>query len=400
MVKFKELKKKKKMVSKRIVTSECVSFGHPDKIADQIADALLDEFTVYDRNTRAGIEVMVKDNIVVLGGEVSSKAVINYDTVVKEVFNDIEFPESHHLNPENIKIINLIGKQSPEISAKVDRSDENIGAGDQGFMVGYATNETPSYMPLGHYIARVLCNYFASFDNNFGPDCKTQVIVEYDKNIVKVKDITVSVMNEYPLNDAIQLIKYCIISNKVELDKTIYEKYIKGNNDISFHIMSGGEWKIGGPIADCGITGRKLAVDHYGGYCNISGGNLSGKDFSKVDRSASYMARYLAKNIVAAGIANEAKVTLSYTIGCIQSDSLCIEMDRNQEMIPQLTKWIMEHIDLSPKGIIDRFIGNGIISYYNLSKFGHFGIEDVGKVKMRPWENIDIKEDIYHCCFK
>lgn len=383
------------MINKTNV-SEFVSYGHPDKIADQIADAILDEYLKLDRNTRAGIEVMIKDNVVVLGGEISSKATVNYDTIVRYVFNDIKFPDNHHLNPDNIKIINLIGKQSPEIHQGVDKSETVIGAGDQGFMVGYASNETETFMPLGHYIAKKLCQYVCDYKAvRLGPDTKTQVIVDYDnKGIAKVASILVSTMHQCDLKIAREEIEKIINSNMMNIEKSIFEKYIK-NKDVKIDINPCGSWKIGGPISDCGVTGRKLVVDQYGGYCNIGGGAYSGKCMSKVDRSAAYMARYLAKNIVASGICSTAKVELSYMIGVPEPSSINIEMDRNQDDAYIIKEWIRKNIDLTPYGIINKFDGY-CPRYYNTAKNGHYGVivNNNETEKLYPWEKLDIHKDI------
>lgn len=379
----------------KLVTSEFVSYGHPDKIADQIADAILDAYLAVDKNVRTGIEVMVKDNIVVLGGEINSTATINYDTVVRSVFKNLNFPLNHHLTPSEIKIINLIGKQSEEIHSGVDKVDE-IGAGDQGFMVGYATNETSVYMPLGHYIAKKICNYVTNC-SQLGPDTKSQVIIEYDNNnkAIGIHSILVSTMHQCSLEVCRERVTNVIMNNLVGLDKDIYEKFIKDKN-VKIDVNPCGSWKIGGPISDCGITGRKLVVDSYGGYCNIGGGNYSGKDFSKVDRSGAYMARYIAKNIVASGFSDTAKVTLSYMIGVAEPCSVEIEVNRNEDKVPLIKKWLAENIDLTPKGIIDR-LGGKYPQFYYISRDGHYGFDKsipyINKVTRR-WENLDLIEDL------
>lgn len=379
----------------KLVTSEFVSYGHPDKIADQIADAILDAYLAVDKNVRTGIEVMVKDNIVVLGGEINSTATINYDTVVRSVFKNLNFPLNHHLTPSEIKIINLIGKQSEEIHSGVDKVDE-IGAGDQGFMVGYATNETSVYMPLGHYIAKKICNYVANC-SQLGPDTKSQVIIEYDNNnkAIGIHSILVSAMHQCSLEVCRERVTNAIMNNLVGLDKDIYEKFIKDKN-VKIDVNPCGSWQIGGPISDCGITGRKLVVDSYGGYCNIGGGNYSGKDFSKVDRSGAYMARYIAKNIVASGFSDTAKVTLSYMIGVAEPCSVEIEVNRNENKVPLIKKWLAENIDLTPKGIIDR-LGGKYPQFYYISRDGHYGFDKsipyINKVTRR-WENLDLIEDL------
>ena len=377
----------------KLIASEFVSFGHPDKIADQIADAILDEFLRKDINARTGIEVMVKDNIVVLGGEVNSSATIDYDKVVRDVYSRLKFPPEHHLAPNEIKVINLIGKQSNEIHSGVDKGDE-IGAGDQGFMVGYASNETSVYMPLGHQIAKTICNYVANQDV-WGPDTKSQVIVEYDNGkAVAIHSILVSTMHQCSLECVREGVELAIRYNLVGLDEDVYENFIKGK-DIKIDVNPCGSWQIGGPVSDCGITGRKLVVDSYGGYCNIGGGNYSGKDFSKVDRSGAYMARYLAKNIVASGFCDFCRVTLSYMIGVAQPCSVEIDVNRNEDKVPQIKKWIADNIDLTPKGIIDRFTQNVFPFYYQTSRDGHFGFnEEIPSLFRREWERLDIASEL------
>ena len=380
----------------KLVVSEFVSFGHPDKIADQIGDAILDAFLKEDIHARTGIEVMVKDNIVVLGGEVNSTATVDFDKIVRKVYSRLDFPLNHHLTPSEIKIINLIGKQSEEIHKGVDREDE-IGAGDQGFMVGYASNETSVYMPLGHYMAKKICNYVASRDL-LGPDTKSQVIVEYDDSdkAVGIHSILVSTMHQCSLECVRESVKLAIENNYVGIDEHIFENFIKDKN-VQIDVNPCGSWQIGGPVSDCGVTGRKLVVDSYGGYCNIGGGNYSGKDLSKVDRSAAYAARWLAKNIVASGICNKAKVTLSYMIGVAQPCSIEIDIDTNKEKLPQIKKWIMEHIDLTPGAFIGSDYGNNTEQFYMASKNGHFGFDThlSSEIAMTyPWERLNLVEDL------
>ena len=389
----------------KIITSEYVSYGHPDKLADQIADQILFDISLVDKNVRAGIEVMVKDNIVVLGGEISTKVEnFNYDACVRKVFNDIAYPRNHHLKPSDIKIINLIGKQSPEISAMVDKANGEIGAGDQGFCVGYASNETPSYLPLGHYLAQLICLRVCLLCDSkwgvedykqmaFGPDAKTQVVVSYDENgNASVDHILVSVMHpDGGLTTLREKVTNLIRTNSgVFMPFDIYDTYIKGK-DVKIDVNPYGEWTFGGPISDCGSTGRKVVVDQFGGYCNVGGGAFSGKDMTKVDRSGAYMARYLAKNIVGAGICDEAKVTLSYVIGQPQPCALGIELSDNTELVPKIREWLYANVDMSPSGIINRFTENGRITliYPQFSKFGHYGTES-----FRPWEDLDLVDDL------
>ncbi len=336
----------------------------------------------------------MKDNIVVLGGEVNSKGKVDYDTIVRDVFKNLPFPESHNLQPENIKVINLIGKQSSEINQGVDKSDGIIGAGDQGFMVGYASNETDEYLPLGVYIAKHICQYVSKQTYlGFGPDTKTQVIVEYDSdkmlfkdmNVV-VKSILISTMQQGDLEHDREVIKSIIMTNAMGIDSKIYKKHVMNNEQLQIDINPCGAWRTGGPVADCGVTGRKIVVDAYGGYCNVGGGAYSGKDLSKVDRSAAYMARYLAKNIVACGVADTCKVELSYMIGVPEPSSINIELNRNQHVVKDIKQFIKDNINLTPKYIIDEF--SGCFEPYRIAVEGHYGN------RKDCWEKIDFAEDL------
>jgi len=371
---------------KKIVVSEYVSFGHPDKIADQISDALLDAYLLVDPKTKSGIEVLIKDNVIVLGGEVKSNGIINHKSVVLDVMDTFGFSDKHNLQPENLKIINLIGKQSPEINKGVEQEDGVIGAGDQGFMVGYASNETPNYLPLGVYISKIICQYVSEYLKYAGPDAKSQVIVDYSDGVPVVKHILVSTMHRKSLEEIRKVVKRSIIYNEVGLNINIFEKFIKDNNDLIIDVNPCGSWEIGGPVADCGVTGRKIVVDQYGGYCNVGGGAFSGKDSSKVDRSGAYMARYIAKNVVASGFANTCKITLSYVIGVPEPSSINIETEPkfNTDIIEN---FIRKEIDLTPKGIIERFeLTNPI--YYKTARYGHFGN------KSYTWEKLNLVDSI------
>jgi S-adenosylmethionine synthetase len=388
------------MNSKKIITSEYVSFGHPDKIADQIADAIVDEFVKGDKNSRTGIEVMVKDNIVVLGGEVYSSVRVDYDRVVREVFDTLKFPEHNHscLLPGQIKIINLIGKQSPEIHSGVDKSDGEIGAGDQGMMFGFASNETSCYLPLGYYLAKVICQHVCE-QGCWGPDTKTQVSVEYDgAGKPAIPYILVSTMHQDSLEEVRKGVTGAILNNEVLMGE-VFDKHIK-NSNVRIDVNPCGEWRVGGSISDAGVTGRKIVVDQFGGYCNVGGGAFSGKDLSKVDRSAAYMARYLAKNIVASGICNTCKIELSYQIGIAQPSSFNIELDVNQHHVDDIKKYINENISLTPKAIIDRF---GIFPRnYQTARYGHYGMivenEKQGG-EFYPWEKLDFVNNLRYKLF-
>ena len=386
----------------QVVVCEYVGFGHPDKVADQVSDALLDEFLKQDPDTRAGIEVMVKDNIVVLGGEVKSSARIDYDSTVRKVFQNLPYPANHHLSADEIKVINLIGKQSIEISKGVDQGDGVIGAGDQGFVVAMATNETEDYMPLGMHIAKRICQYIAAQkDLGLGPDCKSQVIVVYDeKGQAYIDSILVSTMHQGHLESDKEAIESMIRQNLMGLSDHVFTNYfLCPAHKPRIVVNPNGEWRIGGSVSDCGMTGRKIVVDQFGGYCSVGGGNLHGKDMSKVDRSAAYMCRYLAKNIVAARISDTAKVELSFVIGNPQPSSVNIQLNRPQDRIGDIVQWIKANIDLSPSGIIQRFNG-GHPRYYNTALNGHYGktdaeMQDELTTLLYPWEKTEIAGDMH-----
>ena len=386
---------------KRTVVCEYVGFGHPDAVADQVSDALLDEFLKQDPNTRAGIEVMVKDNIVVLGGEVKSQGKIDYDSTVRRVFDSLPYPANHHLSADEIKVLNLIGKQSPEISRGVDKEDGTVAAGDQGFVVAMASNETEDYMPLGMHVAKKVCQYVASQTPlGFGPDCKSQVITVYDeKGHAYIDSILVSTMHQGDLDADRKTIERMIWHNRMGFSEYVLTKYFLCTaHKPKIIVNPNGEWRIGGSVSDCGMTGRKIVVNQFGGYCPVGGGNLGGKDLSKIDRSAAYMCRYLAKNIVAAGISDTAKVELSYMIGVPQPSSINIELNRNQDRIDDIIQWIKDHVDLSPSGIIRRFDG-GYPRNLHTARYGHYGktdkeMEDKAIARIYPWERTDIAYDL------
>jgi len=384
---------------KKTVICEYVGNGHPDKVADQISDALLDAFLEKDPNTRAGIEVMVKDNIVVLGGEVKSSAQIDFEYVVRSTISSVDYPANHHLEANDIKVINLIGKQSPEISKSVDRVDGIIGAGDQGFCVGFASNETEVYMPLGAYLARQLCKCSDSIGHKtLGPDIKSQVVVTYGEDgHAHVDSILVSAMHQCSLEECRAIIRKYIMDNGMCISENLFHRYILDDSP-EITINPSGEWHIGGSISDCGMTNRKIVVDQYGGYAPVGGGGLSGKDMSKVDRSATYMCRYLAKNIVAAGIADTAKVELAYMIGVPHPCAINVELNRNQLLSEAIKTWIIDNIDLTPMGIMLRF--NGSTPRYNVvTQFGHFGMTNRELTLSKednyfPWEETDLVPQI------
>lgn len=379
-------------MTKTIVT-ECVTSGHPDKMADVIADSILDHAVTIDPDTRAGIEVLIKDNNVVLGGEITTKAAIPFDSIVKEVVGDYKFSEEHHLSPDELKITNLIGKQSSEINAGVDQSDGEIGAGDQGFVVGYASNETSSRLPLGVAITRELCNLITRLHESglgYGPDAKSQVSITYSDNGEATVDyVLVSTMHDRS-KDIKQVRKEITEYVRKELYSfygVIANEYIE---DIKIEVNPCGAWNVGGPVSDCGVTGRKIVVDQFGGYANVGGGAFSGKDMTKVDRSGAYLARFIANVIVASGMADNARVELSYMIGVPQPASFSIILDEaHQKNTRLLTEWFRENVDMSPRGIARLFVPySSGFSFADLARHGHYGTTDTATIYriVRPWE--------------
>ena len=264
-----------------------------------------------------------------------------------------------------------------------------------------ASNETEDYMPLGMHVAKKVCQYVASQTAlGFGPDCKSQVITVYDeKGHAYIDSILVSTMHQGGLEADRKTIERMIWHNRMGFSEYVLTKYFLCTaHKPKIIVNPNGEWRIGGSVSDCGMTGRKIVVNQFGGYCPVGGGNLGGKDLSKIDRSAAYMCRYLAKNIVAAGISDTAKVELSYMIGVPQPSSINIELNRNQDRIDDIIQWIKNHVDLSPSGIIRRFDG-GYPRNLHTARYGHYGktdkeMEDKAIARIYPWERTDIAYDL------
>jgi S-adenosylmethionine synthetase len=377
---------------KKLLINESVSWGHPDKMADQISDAIVDAYLLGDDNSKVAVETMIKDNIVVLGGEVTSRTTINFNEIIKNVIRGIGYNEDLYLNPDNIKLINLIGEQSVEINSAVD--GDELGAGDQGFMTGYASNQTPDYMPLGIYLANEFVNYFIGdwVDEYYvlGPDAKSQVIVLEENGIpVHIDSILISIMHQGSLENVRKKIKNDILYKVLPEFPQYIGNLIDDNTEIL--INPAGSWKIGGPISDCGITGRKIVVDQYGSYCPVGGGAFAGKDYSKTDRSASYLARYIAKNIVASGLVSNCRVDLSYIIG--RSEPVSFSVNSFGEASDVLLEDIIKQIvDMRPIAIKNRFNlhlpNKDGWNYEMTSKMKPFGNS------FFPWENVDISYNI------
>ena len=334
-----------------------------------------------DPNAKVAVETMVKDNCVVLGGEISSTFRADYEKIVKDTIKEIGYIDPDHgFYYKNVTIINLIGLQSPEInSAVLKNSEEYLGAGDQGFMTGYATNETDNYMPIGMYVSKKLVDYVYSQNSYFGPDIKTQTTLEYGENSNRIHTLLVSTMHKknVTLDGVRKHITLAIRENHVGLSKEVFG-LIDENTKIV--VNPAGSWNVGGPVSDCGLTGRKIVVDQYGPYCAVGGGAFSGKDPSKVDRSGAYLARYIAKNIVASGISNKCSVEIAYMIGVDKPSSLNINTygKFDDEFLVEI---VMKNFPTTPSEIINHF--NLRTPIYKMSAKSHFGND------IMPWEKLD-----------
>lgn len=365
---------------KNLFTSEAVSIGHPDHVCDMISDTILDACLEQDKNARVACETMVKDEFVVLSGEISTTAIINVEQIVKDTIKRIGYTYTP-------RVLNLLSKQSPDIAQGVDIG----GAGDQGIMFGYANSETEEYTPLAISMAHDLVKLATNLRENgkfkyAGPDMKSQVTLEYlEDNQVKIDTMLMSIQHKEDYNE--KEFKEFISE---EIMKKIANKY-KLNTDFKILINPTGKFVIGGPEGDAGLTGRKIIVDTYGGYAPHGGGAFSGKDPTKVDRSAAYMARYLAKNIVASGIAKECLIQLSYAIGVAQPISIYIDCkNTNTIETDKIIETIYEHFDLSPKGIIEK-LNLRTPFYSETCNGGHFGrryLDEEKKIEC-TWEKLD-----------
>ena len=358
-----------------IFTSESVSAGHPDKVCDQISDAILDAALSQDRESRVAIETLVKDNQVVLAGEITTGAKIDYEDVVRKTIIDIGYDRDEYgFNGHNCSISNLLGKQSQDIKQGVDESkNREQGAGDQGLMFGYAENSTKELMPAPIMLAHQLVRRQAELLLNesipwLRPDAKSQVSCIYDGNeIVGIDAVVLSTQHDKGIS--LTALREAVLE---EIIKPILpEKWL--TTKTQYHINPTGRFVTGGPAGDAGLTGRKIIVDTYGGMARHGGGAFSGKDPSKVDRSAAYATRYVAKNIVAAGLAERCEIQVSYAIGVAEPTSISVEtfgtgMISNQEIV----KLIREHFDLRPKGLIDMLDLKRPI-YQQTASYGHFG---------------------------
>lgn len=358
---------------KKIVTSESVTEGHPDKICDKISDKILDTALEQDKNSKMAVECTIKDNFVFIYGECTTKANLNFESIAKDVLKDIGYTEE-------FKIITKVSKQSIEINKAVDKP--KISAGDQGIMFGYATNETNEYMPLPILIANKLTKEMAKvrkedINSPLLPDGKSQVTVEYDDNTPKRIDTIIIASQHKKEITKENLEKYII---KKVINKVIPKKLMDQNTKIL--INTSGSFTVGGPFADSGTTGRKIVVDSYGGSAKVGGGCFSSKDPTKVDRSAAYYARYVAKNIVYNKLCDKCEIGVSYSIGIPNPISINIETyNTNKVPIEEIYKFVNKNFNFSVDNIIKELNLPRPI-YYNTAAYGHFGRTDIDL----PWE--------------
>ncbi|MFZ4735468.1 MAG: methionine adenosyltransferase [Bradymonadia bacterium] len=370
-----------------IFTSESVTEGHPDKIADAISDAILDALLEKDPRSRVACETLVKTGFICMAGEITTNASIDYPQIARQAVRDIGFVHSDMgFDANTCAVLSSIDRQSPDIAMGVDEGDNREqGAGDQGLMFGFACNETPELMPLPISLAHKLTMRLSRVRKDgsltfLRPDGKSQVSVEYvDGKPMRISAVVLSTQH----SDAISTEELRKQVREVVIDPVLPSSFVDA--ETRFYINPTGRFVIGGPMGDCGLTGRKIIVDTYGGMGRHGGGAFSGKDPSKVDRSAAYMARYVAKNVVAAGLAERAEVQIAYAIGV--ADPVSVSVDTfgtarvDEERIAQL---IREHFPLKPRGIIEHLDLLKPI-YRRTAAYGHFGREDMGF----RWEQID-----------
>ncbi|MDN4493747.1 methionine adenosyltransferase [Ureibacillus aquaedulcis] len=392
------------MTNRRLFTSESVTEGHPDKICDQISDAILDAILREDPNARVACETTVTTGLVLVAGEITTSTYVDIKGIVRDTVAEIGYTRGKYgFDAENLAVLVAIGEQSPDIAQGVDQAlearegsmtdadIEAIGAGDQGLMFGFACNETPELMPLpislAHRLARRLTEVRKSNELSYlRPDGKTQVTIEYDERNQPVRVDTIVISTQHDEEVALEQL-HEDIKEKV-INVVVPAELIDANT--KYFINPTGRFVIGGPKGDAGLTGRKIIVDTYGGYARHGGGAFSGKDATKVDRSAAYAARYVAKNIVAAGLAERAEVQLAYAIGVARPVSISIDtFGTGVVKEEQLVEWVSELFDLRPAGIIKMLDLRRPI-YKQTAAYGHFGRTDLDV----PWENTDIAEQL------
>ncbi len=391
-------------MERRFFTSESVTEGHPDKICDQISDAILDELIRQDPNSRVACETSCTTGLVLVMGEITTDAYVDIQKIVRDTVREIGYDRAKYgFDADTCGVMTAIDEQSQDIALGVDKaleakenqmSDEEIeaiGAGDQGLMFGYATNETPELMPYPIAMAHKLALKLTEVRKNgtlsyLRPDGKTQVTVEYDENGKPVRIDTVVLSTQHSNQVSQEQIHEDI--KKYVFDPVLPKDMI--DDDTKYFINPTGRFVIGGPHGDSGLTGRKIIVDTYGGYARHGGGAFSGKDPTKVDRSASYAARYVAKNIVAAGLADKCEIQLSYAIGVARPTSIMIDTFGTGKLSDEkITEMVRENFDLRPAGIIKMLDLRRPI-YKQTAAYGHFGRTDIDV----PWEHTDMAEKL------
>ena len=375
-------------MEKRLFTSECVTCGHPDKVADAISDAILDACLAQDANSRVACEVMVTTDFCLICGEITTQAQVDYEAVAREVIRSIGYTHADTgFCADTVEILCKVHTQSADIA--MGTNDEVGGAGDQGMMFGGACTQTPELMPLPAALSRALSNRLTQCvqsNDLLRPDGKTQVSVELDAqgNVVGIDTVVVSVMHteDFAISELRRYIREGVIA-------PVLKQYGFDIADVAhIHINPTGKFVIGGPDGDTGLTGRKIIVDTYGGYFSHGGGAFSGKDPTKVDRSGAYMARYMAKNLVAAGLASQVQVQLAYAIGVAEPVSVRVDSYGTGKLPDEeLTALLRKTCDLTPAGIIRKLQLRRPI-YSATAREGHFGVED------RPWEITDLAREL------
>ena len=367
----------------RIFTSESVTEGHPDKICDQISDAILDDLLRQDPNSRVACETCVTTGLVLVMGEITTNGYCDVQKIARSVVDEIGYNRGKYgFDAENLAVLVSINEQSPDIALGVDKD----GAGDQGMMFGYACNETEEFMPMPITLAQKLAKRLSevrkqNIINCLRPDGKTQVSVKYDENGKPDYIETIVVSTQHDENVTQDELRKLIIEHVINyvVPKDLIDQKTK------IYVNPTGRFVVGGPKGDTGLTGRKIIVDTYGGYARHGGGAFSGKDPTKVDRSASYMTRYIAKNLVAAGLAEKLEIQVSYAIGVAEPTSIYVDTFGTSKLSEQeLVKIVRENFDLTPKGIISTLDLRRPI-YRQTASYGHFGRTDIDL----PWEKLD-----------
>ena len=392
--------KRKFYKMKNFFTSESVTEGHPDKVCDQVADAILDEYLKGDKNSRVACEVTASSNFMLIMGEITSNAKVNVKEIARKVLSDIGYNDKKlGFSADKVKIIVKLNKQSSDIALGVDNSIEakekgnedrlnKIGAGDQGLMFGYACKETEEYMPLPIMLSHKLCAKLAEVRksgklNYLRPDGKGQVTVEYSNG--KPKRIEAVVLSSQH-DDKISTERLRSDLKEYVIDKVLPKEYLDENT--KYFINPTGRFEIGGPAGDSGLTGRKIIVDTYGGKCPHGGGSFSGKDPTKVDRSATYMARYIAKNIVASGLADECQIQVAYAIGVAKPVGVCVNTFGTGKLKDsEIADIVVKEFDLRPLAIIEKLKLDRPV-YSKTASYGHFGKSNL------EWEKTDKINDL------